>query len=273
MAGLMPTAAVRLSHLERDTCHVAATVAQLRHRFTALSHRLETFFTTNANVYPGGKKQRQRPPPSAEALAAKADRVASHWLDLGAQLGDDHRRGRAILRGRLTLCGAPSSKKLKELVGMGADHVVTLLRSDEGMGNRIQSACIAAQIGWTHLPLSGGGVRTAEDVEVVGRLSLVVDLLHSGRSVVVHCAAGMHRTGVVAYILLRLCGYDRPGAVEGVRTMRRITHTELTQARRPGKLIPDTHGVTSLADHAERLFIRLFPVARQLGKRQSGSLE
>lgn len=47
----------------------------------------------------------------------------------------------------------------------------------------------------------------------------------------VHCAAGLHRTGFLAYSLLRVCGFDRYSAVEGIKTMRVATFEKCGQSR------------------------------------------
>ena len=41
---------------------------------------------------------------------------------------------------------------------------------------------------------------------------------------VLHCAAGIHRTGTLGYTLLRLGGLGASEAFEGLRTMREETH-------------------------------------------------
>ena len=41
---------------------------------------------------------------------------------------------------------------------------------------------------------------------------------------VLHCAAGIHRTGTMAYTLLRMSGYQPDEAVQGLLVMRADTH-------------------------------------------------
>ena len=40
----------------------------------------------------------------------------------------------------------------------------------------------------------------------------------------IHCAAGIHRTGTMAYTMLRMSGYSADEAVEGLKKMREDTH-------------------------------------------------
>ena len=39
-----------------------------------------------------------------------------------------------------------------------------------------------------------------------------------------HCAAGIHRTGTLAYTLLRMSGYSEEDSLAGLLTMREDTH-------------------------------------------------
>ena len=42
--------------------------------------------------------------------------------------------------------------------------------------------------------------------------------------VVIHCAAGIHRTGTMAYTLLRMSGYSAEESLEQLKVMREDTH-------------------------------------------------
>ena len=42
-----------------------------------------------------------------------------------------------------------------------------------------------------------------------------------------HCSAGLHRTGYVGYILLRLMGLDESAAFEALKELRPITAEEV----------------------------------------------
>lgn len=131
-------------------------------------------------------------------------KTVPHWLQVGT--------------GRLTASGAPSAAKLAALQAeMGVTHVVTLLREDEAACAVLPAACADLQLGWTHLPLSGANLTDAADGATIARLPEVVALLVVGGSVLVHCAAGMHRTGMSTFIVLRLAGWSVHEALDGVR--------------------------------------------------------
>jgi len=146
-------------------------------------------------------------------------KTVSRWVQVGA--------------GRLTASGAPSAAKLHELrAEMGVSHVVTLLRETESQCPAVRAACARLGLGWTHLPLSGAKLADAGDKASIERIPELVALLAAGESVLVHCAAGMHRTGISCYIALRLAGWSVGEAVDGVRAVREITHDELVLERR-----------------------------------------
>jgi len=111
-------------------------------------------------------------------------------------------------------------------------HIVTLLGESEGPCAAVRAGCGRLGLGWSHVPLSGANLAAAGDRASIERLPEVVALLAKGESVLVHCAAGMHRTGISCYVTLRLAGWSEAEAVEGVRGMREVTHEELVRERR-----------------------------------------
>merc|ERR1712070_820590 len=87
---------------------------------------------------------------------------------------------------------------------------------------------------WLHLPLSGKRAVTDPqpsdmDAASLRRVAEVAALLQHGESVVVHCAAGMHRTGVVCYLALRHVGQGEEEALASILASREITHAEVTK--------------------------------------------
>jgi protein-tyrosine phosphatase len=52
-----------------------------------------------------------------------------------------------------------------------------------------------------------------------------------GRSILIHCSAGIHRTGTVAYGILRWRGMDRDRAMKLIRRIRRETAEGMMEKR------------------------------------------
>ena len=112
--------------------------------------------------------------------------------------------------------------------------VVTLLRDTEPQFAGIMDACNELGLEWFHLPLSGKKAlstvpaeRHDADKASLARISHVGEMLVRGESVIVHCAAGMHRTGVVCYLAQRHAGVDPATALAGLHMTRPVTHEEV----------------------------------------------
>ncbi|KAL9647575.1 hypothetical protein ABK040_006931 [Willaertia magna] len=68
----------------------------------------------------------------------------------------------------------------------------------------------------------------------------IISLLKSTekkRNIVIHCSAGCHRTGIVAYLVLRMLGLNKTKARNALLLMRRETGVEVGQERM--KLVDD----------------------------------
>lgn len=63
----------------------------------------------------------------------------------------------------------------------------------------------------------------------------VCTALKKGASVLLHCSAGIHRTGSVGYAILRLSGYGAPAALSALGSMRTVTGEGVDQSGRGGK--------------------------------------
>lgn len=137
--------------------------------------------------------------------------------------------------GWITAVGAPSRHRLTGWVGRGATAVLTLQRGDE-MQPWLPELCRAQGLAWWHLPLSGRRMEQQADRESLSRLPAVLAGWGSHRGVV-HCSAGLHRTGAICYALLRLSGLDREAAAARVREARALTGEELCREVASGALV------------------------------------
>ena len=66
------------------------------------------------------------------------------------------------------------------------------------------------------------------DLDIIDRLrndiyDLYDYLLETSERVLIHCTAGIHRTGMVAYSLLRFSGYTQQESLETILLMRKET--------------------------------------------------
>jgi|YelNatPaOPRAMG01_1025707.scaffolds.fasta_scaffold95102_2 atypical dual specificity phosphatase len=94
-------------------------------------------------------------------------------------------------------------------------------------------------IDYIHYPLIDHGEPTVE--QLVELVELIDGLLNSGKSVLIHCAAGLGRTGTVlaSYLVVKK-GYSAAEAIEEVRR------------KRPGSIEPcQENAVKALEEHAK----------------------
>lgn len=122
-------------------------------------------------------------------------------------------------QGRLALYHRPRRTDFALFRALGCTHLVTLLKDSEGAdecGHMTRNAGIE----WIWLPVPNGKYPEGEVHERVLRaLPELSGWLDAGKSILIHCSAGIHRTGMVAYGLLRWRGLDRD------ETMRLIHQT------------------------------------------------
>jgi hypothetical protein len=156
-------------------------------------------------------------------------KAASTWVNVGT--------------GRITAAGAPGRAGLSRWAAesgdgiTGATDIVTLQRSDEH-APWLPSACAELGLGWHHLPLSGRRLDRREDRETLARVPELLELLRStpARSLVVHCSAGLHRTGVCLYVLLRHAGLSEDDVISTIAAVRPLTAEELCRLGKRGSL-------------------------------------
>ena len=156
----------------------------------------------------------------------KNQKAASYWIPFGT--------------GWLTASGAPSPRKLEEWSEKGVTDIVTLQREDE-MRSELPTLCQELNMSWHHIPLSGRRLERKTDKTSLEKLPNLLHLFgpdQNNRKVVFHCAAGMHRTGISLYVLLRLGGHNAETAVTFIHQARELTAEELTKTfKKTGKLI------------------------------------
>jgi protein-tyrosine phosphatase len=125
--------------------------------------------------------------------------------------------------GALALTHRPKLKSLAGLGALGVTHVVTLLSEREG-AQQIGDAARAAGLTWIWAPLEGGDVPSAaKTVELRAVLDQLAAAIGGGGRVVVHCSAGIHRTGMFGYALLRRLGLPANEARRVLAELRAVT--------------------------------------------------
>lgn len=140
----------------------------------------------------------------------------------------------------VSAAGAPGAPKLDRwMTQQGVTDVVTLQRVDE-MSTWLQEAHAAGDEMWHHFGLSGKKLEGPADEESLARVLEWTRALGAlggePRRIVVHCSAGLHRTGIVLYLMWRASGLEHEQAIDAVGHARQLTGEELV--RRPRRAEP-----------------------------------
>jgi len=131
-------------------------------------------------------------------------------------------------KSKLSLFHKPTFKQLELLQKeKGLTLVVTLNHATE-KADVIGKYCSALNLNWENYPLRGANVpllqsKEASDILISGITNIYQGLHLANQVVIIHCSAGIHRTGVFAYSLLRLIGNTPPKAMDLLKEMREHT--------------------------------------------------
>ncbi|MFF5263454.1 tyrosine-protein phosphatase [Actinomadura viridis] len=119
--------------------------------------------------------------------------------------------------GTLSTYRRPRLKALPGLRDSGVTHVVTLLSQQEG-ARQLGSAVKAAGLEWTWIPLPNAGPPSPEhDHHLGASLMQLAGILRDGGHILLHCSAGIHRTGMFTYALLRFTGMTAADATSSLQ--------------------------------------------------------
>src|SRR5262249_52547614 len=125
------------------------------------------------------------------------------------------------------LAHRPRLKDIPKFPEVGCQRIVTLLSGTEGalkLGRIVQEAGMA----WTWLDV-GHGTTPVDETDLLLRHTLpeLSAYLDAGEAILIHCSAGIHRTGMLAYALLRWRGAMPEQALETIAALRAETREGL----------------------------------------------
>jgi protein-tyrosine phosphatase len=155
-----------------------------------------------------------------EPSRPEVDFISWQALRTRGRLGLTHVPGR-FRAGRST----DSDERLREDLRVyssayRASRVLTLLdRQELANVGRIDLAARRAGLSWSHFPIPDVGV-PASLAETSRRVSTIVRDLEAGRTTIVHCRAGLGRSGTIAACVLVAAGTAPDKAIAAVRAAR-----------------------------------------------------
>ncbi len=139
--------------------------------------------------------------------------------------------------GRLFIMPRPGRHELGDVIAALARRrvttVVCLIPEGEMTSHALAAErehCLAHAIDFRHFPISDLGVPDPAAFTVL--TSQLASELQQGRSLAIHCQAGIGRTGTLASCILRELGHDALTAMELVASARGVAHVPETAEQR-----------------------------------------
>jgi ADP-ribosyl-[dinitrogen reductase] hydrolase len=142
----------------------------------------------------------------------------------GGEIGLTHCPGRNQVDPRGRVWRRDLSADLDAMMDAGIQTVITFLDQQElsRMGAGELPVLVQSRpFRWVQLPITDFGVPSEATVlEWCGLLKLLLDQLHSNERILLHCAAGLGRSGMMAATLLKALGMATDDAIQLIRQSR-----------------------------------------------------
>ncbi len=103
---------------------------------------------------------------------------------------------------------ADSLKSFKEAGAQAVITMMTMAELIEHQADSLPSLCADLGMGWYHLPVEDGCAPETPFAEAFAiQKAVLLDLVETGATIVIHCHGGSGRTGLMAAILMLELGY------------------------------------------------------------------
>jgi len=134
----------------------------------------------------------------------------------------------ALGNGFLALGARPSMNKIYILKKEEVTTIITLLKKEEKLVKELGEHIKSLGINWIWFPLSASKLEVNDEFKqaINDLYSDLIERLKNGEKVLIHCAAGVHRTGAFSNGLLRKMGFSKTEAKEKIYEIRPVTALE-----------------------------------------------
>lgn len=131
------------------------------------------------------------------------------------------------------------------------NYFITLL-NDKERPDHIFEELKRNYIEYTHIPLLGANISILLNKDMldilVSKVKEIIDKIETSDislNILIHCSAGIHRTGIVLYLILRCFGYSYDECMSKIKEIREITFNGVGKER---------------IKFAEELFLKYFTI-------------
>ena len=133
---------------------------------------------------------------------------------------------------KLILGPRPGKKSKDHIQAQGVTDILTLLSPRE-QPESVRKLSSAIGASWHHFPIDGGHMDTLAGLDLSQLFLLHDEIVRSNADAIIyiHCSAGIHRTGFVAYALLRYRGLSPEQARTEVANLRPVTSDQVGDDR------------------------------------------
>ena len=133
--------------------------------------------------------------------------------------------------GKLAIGHRPGAKLIIDLRLYQTTHILTLLSDKEG-GKKTESMAQKQGIDWLWFPMESAKPplreRHQQLADLFSKIKLILD--NHGK-IYIHCSAGIHRTGMISYALLRFLGYTEKESLAILAKLRDKTSKGVGEER------------------------------------------
>ncbi|MEL7146803.1 MAG: dual specificity protein phosphatase family protein [Bacteroidota bacterium] len=132
--------------------------------------------------------------------------------------------------GRVALSERPKLKEIEALASIDCHIVVTILAAKGDQALRIGNTVREHKMEWEWVKVQNAVKMNDADKRSFNKsIKRMLDAILDGKNILIHCSAGLHRTGMFAYCLMIKGGMSHMAAMEAIKEIRLETFNALDE--------------------------------------------